>query len=80
MLCNGQGCRLCREAPGELGDTVEHIVEAGQHQASLGREALGVPEGMPSRRIQAFLFNGGGHMLYSPYNHSRCQLSQQLLP
>lgn len=66
-------------APGGLGDTVEHSLEAGQHQASLSREALEVPKGMPSRRIQSFLFKGGGHKLYSPYNHSNCQLSQQLL-
>lgn len=68
---------LCwvHQAPVGLGDTVEHGLEAGQHQASPGKETLQVPEGMPSRRILPFLFKKGGYIVHSPYKHSRCQLS-----
>lgn len=69
-----------RPAPVGLGDTVEHGLEAGQHQAPPGKETLQVPEGMPSRRILSFLFKKGGYRVHSPYNHSRCQLSAATAP
>lgn len=62
-------------APVGLGDTAEHGLKAGQHQAAPGKETLQVPEGMPCRRTLSFLFKKGGYMVHSPNNHSRCQLS-----
>lgn len=41
-------------APGGLGGTVEHGLEAAQPQASLGWEAPQVPKGMPSWESSLF--------------------------